>query len=554
MPRVYTEIPEIIESVVRPVHLDIIRHLMKIMHLPRDTRLLYPGASEEATMPGSLLADYQPSNLFPSDARVSIEATEEYTEDNAWSRPVMQKDTLPFFHDEVLGVRMAPVYVPVEVTFDVIYRAPNRVLAERFRDEMRTRSAMLRNELLHEVTYHYALPHVFVELLKEVHKLRENVAPYNEDLLTWVGNNISQRATTLTTLIGTEPTLVTPESQTHVQGWFDFSFSPEKPEKEGEAGAYVVRFQYKTHYDKITAIQADYPLVVHNQLISEYFRETPNVNGEQVDPNLRRRRPSVSRYAMDHFVDCYSNYCQRWLDGISIPVFDEWKPRHIANDTSTLMAIMLSVDLNDPTALVDLKALGEWVIDPEVQDFMRTEGRSMFEYLNSVIHITLYENDLPMRAATLTIDNNLVLRSSVALNPRKTYHLRVALLNNLLLLSTPALDRFSNSGSAGLKILMTLQWKLFGKAVLPKLVAGRVIPKSFIRDMGTAINDLKVPHSNGFEYRFLTVGNFLINALRIDDYADHARAAEAGGNPDLTNGIAPEQTDGHVYAVPGCSD
>lgn len=555
MPRVFTEIPQVADNIIRPVHMDIVRQVMKLTHLPKNTRILFPGATEEAQMPGSKLGGYQPSNVFPSDARVSIESSEDYTEDYAWTRTVMQKDTLPIFHDEVLGVRFAPIYVPTEVTLDVVYRAPNKVLAERFRDELRMRSAMLRTENLHEVTYHYALPDFMVELLKEVHRLREAVAPYGEDLLTYVGDNITQRATTLTTMIGTEPTLVIPETQTECQGWFDFSFSPEKAEKEGETGTWVIRFQYKTTYDKVIGIQADYPLVVHNQLISEYFRETPNVNGEQVDPNLRKRRPSASRHAMDHFVDCYPSVCKKWLDGVAIPVFDEWTPKHIAPDTSTLLAIMLSVDPDDKKAVLDLTDLGTWIIDPDVQAFMKTEAQHLFRYRESVIYISLYNENSPMQQSLLTIDSDLKIRCSQDLDLRKRYHLRIALLHDLTILSPDALQRFSQSGAAGLKILLTLQWKLFKRAVLPTLIGGTIIPKPFIREMGVAINDLKIPHSNGFEYHFLTVGNFLINALRMPNNADYERAPEAGDPTDARiNGVTPDETTGSVYTVPGCVD
>jgi hypothetical protein len=556
MPRIVTETPEHYESITRPVALDVVRHLIKTMNLPSDIKILYPGSSEEAPMPGSLISENQPQNFFQYDGRVRIEVIEDYTEDHSWSRTVLQKDTLPIFLDPLLKVRLAPVYVPCELTFDFTYRAPNRVMAEKFREEARIKSAMLREDQLLEVTYHYALPPYFVELLKEIHKLRENVAPYREDIFKWLGDNFSDRATTLTTLIGTEPTLVIPETQVCVIGYFDFSQNPERAEKDSEAGPFNLRFQYKVQYDKVTGVSAEYPLVIHNQLINETFRYTPNVHGEQVDPARRIRRPSASRHAMDHFVTVYPKPCYRGMDGISIPVFDDWSPEQVRPDTSTLLSIMLTIDHTQPTLLLDLDELGEWTIDPDISAFMVTEGAHMTRYMDSVIHISLFEDELPIQDNQITVNLGLTLHTKTPMQLRKRYHLRVALVNDLTSLNAEAIRRLSESGRAGLKILMTLQHRSFETARLPRLAGGRVIPRTFIQEVGVAINDLKQPHSEGFEYRMLTVGNFLIQTNRIDDHANRAEPTNRPNhntNTDSASPVGPDQTDGYVYPVPGCN-
>ena len=562
MPRIVTEIPETYSNVTRPVALDAIRHLIKIMNLQdKDVRILYPGATEEAPMAGSTIAEDQPQNYFPFEGRVRAIVTEDFTEDPSWSRTVLQKDTVPIFHDPFLNVRMAPVYGSSELVFDFTYRAPNRVMAEKFRDEARIKSAMLRQEHLLEVTYHYSLPEYFVELLKEIHRLREQVAPYDEDIFKWLKDNTSERATTLTTLTGTEPTLAFAETQTCAVGFFDFSQHPSPAEKDsnGNALAFNVQFQYRVQYDKVIAVTADYPLVIHNQLIGETFRYRPNVHGTQVNPARRYRRPTASRRAMDYFVEGFPPPCYRGLDGISIPEFDDWEPKQIPPDTSTLVSVMLVVDPADPTLLLDLDQLGDWTIDPQIRTFMQSERQHMARYMDSVIHITLFEDELPMRNDLLIVGQNLTLRYTTPLQLRKRYHLRVSLVNDLTSLSSDAIRRLSESGQAGLKILRTIQHRLFNTARLPTLAGGRVIPRTFIRELGVAINDLKVAHSEGFEYRMLTVESFFINTRRLDDYANHGNETGGSNNPDRitipdsASPTGPAETDGNIYPVPGCT-
>lgn len=555
MPNIVTELPQTYENITRPVALDVIRHLVKMTNLPSEVRILYPGYSEETPMAGSLLEDEQPENFFAHEGRVRVVVTEDFTEDRSWTQPVLQKNTLPIFWDPALKVRLAPVYASCELTIEFTYRAPTLTAAQKFRDEFRVKSAMLREDHLIEATYHYSLPPYFVELLKEIYKLREGIMPYHQTLFKWLEDNFSDRATTLTTLVGTEPTLSIPETQQCVIGFFDFNEVPQRAEKGSEGGAFNINFMYKARYDKVIALTASYPLVVHNQLIGEQFRYRPDVHGTQVNPARRKHRPTTTRHALDHFVSVFPPPCYRGLDGIAIPEFDDWEPEQVKPDTSTLVSMMLVVDFTDPTFVMDLDELGDWKIDAQIRDFMRSEGNRMSQYQNSVIYISLYEDELPLGDNKLIIGTDLKVYARQPMDYRKRYHLRIALLNDLNALSPEGLRHLSESGEAGLKILMTLQHRLFGTARLPALVGNNIIPRPFIRDLGVAINDLKVAHSGGLEYRMLTVGNFIVNAKRLDDYAPNANRtdnADSDPNRDSASPVGPDQTDGHIYPVPGC--
>lgn len=533
MPKAAVAVPDSYLSITRPVALEAVRQLAMLMGWQSTIEILFPGDAEEVAMNGSTLDPERtmPSN-FSDNGRIRIEIVENPIEDRVLATAIHRRENLPVFLDKKLGIRFQPVYSGTELVFQLQFRAPNRVLAERFRQEALMKTAQYRRENLHELTYHYAFPPVLLMMLKSFHELREATAGYNETFDVWVSNHITAKATNLATLIGTQQQLSVGETQTCPLGWFDFTALPEPATKNDETGTYVLNFQYTLQYDKVIGIAAEWPLMVHNQIIDSQYYAVPLASGNMIDPGKVRRKPALSRHAFDALTNVYTDNCFKKFDGISIPEFDEWAPASVPPDTSTIIAAMISLDPNDLRAVADLDDLGDIEIDPDIRNWMRTEGNRMTRYGESVFHISLYRGDVQIDDGILTIDNQLNIRATVDLNLRERYHLRVAVLHNIFSIQPEGRESLRNAGQAAVKILTSMQLRLMKTGFVPDLTTGGSIPRNIFRQIGQRINDLKVPHRIGVEYRFLTVGNYIIRTNREEQNAyRNSAATDAADNP-----------------------
>ena len=548
MPRVATQIPDVYESVIRPIALTVTRQVAVMMGWPETIDVLFPGDAESAPMTGSTLKEEPDPSKFSNNGRIRVEITENPYEERILATAVHRREHLPVFVEQKLGIKIAPVYSGTEMIFDFSFRAPNRVLAKRFRDDVLMKTAVNRQENLHELTYHYGLPPGCLLLLEEIHQMREAVAGYGENFSKWISDHITPRATNITTLIGSQQQLVIRENQISPLGWFGFIGFPEPEDKNDGTGTYKIDFQYHLMFDKPVGLEIEWPLMVHNQLIVDTYRDTPNASGVMYDPAKVFSAPSLSRFAFDRLTNAQPDPCARKFDGVVIPVFDEWEPAVVHPSTSSLVTVMLQVDLEDRRAILDLDDLGDYQVDTDILAFLRTESAFLTQYGNSVVHIALYREKNPLEDGLITIDSNLSVRSVMDLDPRQRYHLRISLVHDLFSLSAQAQERFRAGGQAALKILETLQLKLVGKGYLPNLLGGRYVTRSDFNRIAQRINDLKTPHQTDIEYRFLTIGNFVVATHRASDYANHPAPATStpddGSTPGTGGGTILSRCDG----------
>jgi len=522
MPRIVAEIPQTYENIIRPVSIEVARQIAKMLNLPADIKVLMPGAAETTLYPNTELGasgTADPSS-FGHDGRITLEVQENPVEDRILTTAVHQKENLPFFYDKNLGVKMYPVYMGTELIFNFTYRAENRTNARKFLNEMRSRTAAMREEILHELNYYYHVPYVFLHLLKHIHTLRENQAGYGDSWDKYVSDHIVDAATTLTDQIGNNQSLAIREFQTNPLGTFQFVASPEPEESDKKSGTWNITFQYKFVFDQVINAVAEWPLLVHNQLIDEQWRSRRYPLGELVDPDRRKRSPSLSRYAFDHFTNVYADWCkQKLTDGYVIPEFDEWRPSWTIPNTSTLFMAMIAVDPTAPSTLFELMGdLDGYHLDPSLREFITKEAPFMTTKGASIFDLRLYEGDYPMDDGLLSVSvPDLIVISNATMDLRRNYHVRLALVNDLFTLGPAAWERLRAGGEAAVKILNCLQFKLLGKAFEPKLLGGYMISNADLKMIAQRINDLKVPHKGPLEHVMLTVNDIVVVAHRSSD-------------------------------------
>lgn len=517
MPRAVSAVPHDIETITRPVVMGVAREMLKVLRLDHlGAQVMYPGGSESIAQPGTSLDGDRAESDFGHHTQLKLEAQERAVEDRVLTIAVHQNDQTPIFHDPLLGVRLVPVFAQHEVQITFVVRAESRAQAQRLRQDILMRTAMLRDTMPLQMTYSYAIPYEFLHLLLAVYKLRENQAGYGESFGQWVGNHIDARHTTVVNMAGKWPELRIPDTQIHNWGAFSDPLpAADAADKDGNSGKYTVTFTYRFQYDKPIGCRAEWPLVVHNQMMDKPWVYEQNASGEQIDPWRQKHRASRSRSAMDVIMELYDRPCvMRYTEAV-VPSIDEWYPQHTRPDTASMLQVLIGAVGSDLHDVIDLRDVPEFEIDADVLEFLKTEAPWMHQYGHSVCHLSFYEGDVPQHDNVLTVSEQLAVRTRNPMDLRKTYRLRMELITDLYSLHPAARKRLENGGKGAWKLLVDLQYRLRDTAYVPELINDQYISPGDIKIIADRLLETKRPVSRGREAIMLTVGNYTIVTRRM---------------------------------------
>ena len=522
MPKILLTVPETIESVIRPVVLEIVRDVCQVTGLDPKTAIQYPGTMDVMKQPGTSLeskGDATPRS--GTGAKLTIDVEEGYEEDRLLSTAVMRPENLFIFKDDRIETSIKPVYSSTDMSINFRYRALDKTSATRWRDDIRARISRNVTERLHTVSYHYLIPPAFLKILEELHRLRENVAGYGETYKDYFTANVTQRASILTNLSGKAEHWAISETQTRILGWFDFvERGPEKGEKDDEADTWTVGFAYKFKFDQPIACTMAYPLMVHNQLLSLDYRPGKK---DQVD------RPEIHRSSYSHSALAFSAFEKGRQfgpritaphPGVQVPDFDEFIPASVPSKTLRLFTALTSIDTTpggDPRYLLDLREFSrQWKLDTDVLDYMATIPSRLTRSKACVLKLDLYENRQLVREGALTVDNDLKVYTTADMSLRNYYHVRMSL----------ALDWASCGDHDNLRMHGAALCKLAKAIIPPSLDAcccdspsglvGGMVSVACLKCIIDSIDRAVIGGGNGQIYQFNTVETLFIST--VDDY------------------------------------
>lgn len=442
MPNISLPLDDLYDSVERPVIYSVVRELLDITEISDQTSISFYADEGKAAQVGSLInTDPNKRNKWPFDERVRIEVDEDFDPNSIYSIHTKQNEHIPIFKDDEIGAVIRPIYSPTKVSITFTYRARDKNQAMRWRNNIRAKTAMYRDINLHELSYHTHLQEEFIVIVKELHRLRENVAGYGQAFDEYFANHLTDKASIKTNVGGKSVLWSIEERQIRVQGIFDFEGAPEKGEKDGTNDAWAISFTYKFEYQKPILTNMVYPIVVHNQVLSSKYR--PTEVAYRVED--QQRSFSASNRAYNAFESDTRVLTYKGNDGVSIPAFDEFAPKSILPTTVNMMTCLVVIDTSpkgDPKKLMNLNELGETNLNPLVVKFMRQmEYPFLGKDFHSIFSLSLYRHGTLLESGSLSVDSQLNVISNFDLNLRKTYRVRMGLVTNFSYLRKEALDR-----------------------------------------------------------------------------------------------------------------
>jgi hypothetical protein len=443
MPNIVLPISDLAYSVERPVAYDIIRQLMDITQISSKTPIRFYGDEGKAAQQKSTLNKNEVSeNRWSYDERISVEVEEEYDATAFFTMAVKQPENQFIFYDAALDVYIKPAYSQTKLNFNFKYKAGDKNQAMRWVNDIRTKVAMRRDVNLHEINYSYHLDERCIFLLTELHKLRETVAPYGEDFDTYFTDRLTSKASVISNLSGKASLWAISEKQIRVQGVFDFDAVPEKPDKDSEHDTWVISFSYKVSYDKPIEVNMSYPIIVHNQLVDQRYR--PSEPTFKLTDKLRTFSASAG------FATRFEVETEALLitgnQGIDIPSFDQFIPRSTPSVSLRVFTGLCQIAPEDKRSLLNLSQLGDFNLDEDILNFMRTSEYSfMSSTYRSIFTLSLYRDQFLLEDGAFTVDSNLNVIATADLDLRKTYRLRLGLVAEFSYLSGAVINRFKNN-------------------------------------------------------------------------------------------------------------
>lgn len=457
------------ETVTRPVVFDITRQIQEWTGV-RAMSILFTGDTEVALNPGSTIDDEPGFNNTASRELWRVHVREDYQTDRLLSTAVHQMEYPEFFYDPKIDLYLRGVYSPTVLTLEFEYRSSDQTNARRWRDEIRARVSTNRDVRTHVVNYSFLIPKEYDDLLAHMHELRESQAGYGEDLETYLTNHFTQNVTKLTNMgqqQGNERWAVA-EQQGRIMGQFEFQDVPEEPSKTGEASAWRQVFSYRIFFDCPIATAADYPVLVHNQLIDERFM----MYQPKDDLQTFESKSSRSGLALGAFE--VNQMAQPTIpSGLRIPAFHEFYPATVPRYTLQVLSALIGIEVDPDTGkpkrtIMNFNEIDEnWEFRKEFLDHMRFDHKNLNKYGESFVHVTVYDNHMPLHDSNFYVDENLNVILNGDPDLRRTYYVRLSLLMDPSQLSPGAKDRARDNAEGTI---------LIGVAICPDLVKYKKLP------------------------------------------------------------------------------
>ncbi len=440
MPNIRYTVPNTKESVLRPIVLEIVRQLEWLTLIGTKTPITFPDEHETQYQPGSTIDDKpHEQGSISSDRRIYIEVDEDYDPANIYATAVAAEEHIPIFVDDKLGITMKPIYSPTNVRIAFRYKARSKTAALRWRDDIRTRTSTMRDINVHSVSYHYLIPEQFLDILKEVHRLRENQGGYGEDWPTYMASNGSTRITRVGNMSGQQSAIGVAETQTRIVGYFDFEYAPDKGDKEDDTPSWVTTFTYTLRFDKPIEVNLKYPAVIHNQVLSTKYR--PDAQAFDEDQQWRSYSKSAANFKHFEMQDQHKGV-NGFPTTLAIPRFDEFLSDSIVSGTYGVFTALCGVTPTEKRELLNLKELVDANLHPEIIRFLEeSEWPYICKPYASILHCSLYRGFHLASHGNMECRANLDIYSKVDLSIRTSHRIRFSIVDDIGLLDPAALER-----------------------------------------------------------------------------------------------------------------
>jgi len=457
MPIVKHPIKEQHKSIIRPVVIDVVNQLIKLMRLDADTEVIFNGHSDIAMMPNGMIGittRNKADNIRTvGRKRIFIGFEEEPTETSLLEMPTSYPEQSCIFADNAIGITIRPIKVRTGVRLQIRNRFTSKAAADEWFTVMQQLIADYVKDYVHEATYNYAYPDEVLQALIELWKYRESQGGYDESFSQWFRSNSTQKLTAITNQAGAQSDLAIGETIDNVQGNWDFE-TPPYPTKANNLGSWQAEFSYRFEFDKTTSMVMYYPIIVHNQMLGENMlakRTLPSYRGKNYAKPLQQTRYEGIQE------DIGQSYDPRVTAWLMHPDYDEWQMPNISSKFFPQFQALLELNVEDLRSVVSLKELGPYQFTQRTLMYLRHVGSRVFHHHQSIIQIALFEDDMLLDHESLVLDpETFQVSTTYDLDIRKQYRIVVYIDGDLRRLWELAVDDLKDRGVWGQEVISVI--------------------------------------------------------------------------------------------------
>lgn len=496
MPKISLPVPETYQSITRPVYQAVIKQLLVNTDVMAATVIGSLGDQESLPLNGSGHMTDSEVTAFNHRQKVLVRYTEQAQEQTLLAQPAVGLNGRFVFSDPELGIGVRPVYTMHDCVLSFIFRSVDKQQAIAWRDDIVRQIRNNRAEQLYEATYKYPFTDVGLVILMDLHRLREEVAPYGETFAKyWKDHTPETKMTFISNPAGDQLLPVVEEQQVNIIGYLDFTTPP--TETKGEAGAtWEISFDFKFEYERPVSYVMDFPISIHQQIVpGKWYNREKNYTPEW--------------YADQGYVDTVLNAPRQlnWIRnknylGIPYPHFDDWLPHTPHPDYLNLFTALLKIDSTDLRKVADLNQLGPYVLKDIFKTYLREQKAFAFAVARMAIRIEIYEGNNVMSHEVLTLGEDLVIRCTRDLDLRKPYHLRINVLHYLDRLTSEDTTTLRKHPEVCITVLRWLYPRMDVEKLTPTVVANKIVKREDYEKVIPKIKVIAQQRVQSFELRW----------------------------------------------------
>lgn len=469
MPSLNYAIPVIDDAIATPVAVQVFRQLKERLELGAETELIYAGETNAYAQTGVNLTSTNDDPMLNDRHRVFVVSRETPIEELALTSPLSYTHEALIMADEKIGWSATPVYSRVEATLEFTYRSATKHQADQVAINMHSRLITGTTHDIMGLIYEYPVPEHVLAIIKDIHAKREAQFGYG-DAFVGPGEYLEQCImfpyTYKTNQAGDWQTLVFRPLLFDVSVWLD-DRSPPTPERM-EDGSYQFSLLVRWRYDRASHVTIQYPIWVHNQFV-KYYDKTLDRNKDLKTPVKYSGALMASFNTLRDRL--YGKL--RSTTGYIIPSYDDWITRWSRQKTQDVFQMLVQVDPNDPTLIVDLKSLyadTNLLLHPQLlKAFAKPEIRGKVFYENqSLVSFIMYEKNDWLHPHDYYLNEAMELRAHQPLNPRHHYHLKMGVIRDITLINWDDLEDWLDFGDLIIDIIDFID-PTFPKDKLPPL-------------------------------------------------------------------------------------
>ena len=373
----------------------------------------------------------------PRREEVIVEYNDDMADGQDLSLINIRPDYQAIYRDDDIDAIIIPKYLKRKVTMNYKYISKSKSKITTLINMLRMLPAKDGQYVNHDLNYHYVLPTIIFELIKDINDKKNNYITTPVEIEDYINTYFDSRVDTTNASDGDslKTDIVIRETQQSVLGYINGNIGDIKKIEVEDKSSWSIEFEYVFEYETPVELLVNYPLVVYNQLINTRFREFLPKN----DFLWKGTRTGGSRPIMD-LTQADMRYYFRLPKNksyLSLPTEDQHQLGKPYPYMARLMSVLTLVNPDDKKELFNISDIPTVSFKDDILEFWKT---SEYEHVGmpfkSMYYFDIYKDGVWDSENTVYMDSELNLRTSLDLDETSIYRVCINVITDINMLNT----------------------------------------------------------------------------------------------------------------------